>query len=84
MNNASQPEPGLKKFRQELNEIKDELQAVGKGWFALDTIKKIGREYRVWLNPKEQDIHNHGYFTLADLLAWKNDQGPIMMKRETS
>lgn len=63
--------------------IKEKLKAARKIWFSLDTIKNFPPDHkkpglRVWLNPFDQKKYNYGWFTLEELEAWANDQGPIV------
>ena len=39
-------------------------------------------EVLYWLNPKDQQNVNYGWFTLADLRLWAKNKGPIPMKKE--
>ncbi len=71
--------------------IQKELEAAGKTWLSLSprwatTIKSTGdREIKTkfpviyWLNPREQDIHNYGWWTVEDLKLWAQNKGPVMM-----
>lgn len=57
--------------------IQDRLRAAGRDWFALRPV-----EGGKWLlNPCEQDKYAFGCFTLADLEAWVDDKGPIVIKK---
>lgn len=84
MKKRSRKNSELEKIKEELKKVKAELRAAGKEWFALESIEKIKGEYRVWLNPKERDIHCLGYFTLAELRAWAKSKGPVMWKNTIS
>ena len=33
---------------------------------------------RFFLNPREQNRYNHGWFSLEELKAWAGDTGPII------
>jgi hypothetical protein len=35
-----------------------------------------------WLNPREQDIHNYGWFTVEELKQWAENKGPVMMTKK--
>jgi hypothetical protein len=70
--------------------IEKHLKRSGKDWFALephwisDNLKKRSRhKVMFWLNPMEQHIHNAGWFTVEDLLAWSEGKGRIMMDQKT-
>lgn len=63
----------------EATKIHDRLEQAGKSFYALSPRWNDDKTDVVyWLNPAEQKIHNYGWFTLADLEAWINDEGPIM------
>ena len=38
---------------------------------------------RFFLNPHQQDKHNHGWFTVEDLIAWTKGKGPIIKASTT-
>lgn len=71
--------------------IEEELTKAGKGWYALSP--KWSKEIRstvngevktaypviFWLNPRDQDRHNFGWWTVEILKEWAQDKGPIMM-----
>ena len=67
--------------------IKEELKKSGKNWFALSprwaSEFNSETEYEVmyWLNPREQDIHNFGWYTVEDLKLWAKDAGPVMKEK---
>lgn len=54
------------------------LRAAGKEWFALSP-SMHGKELKVWLNPRHQNVNNFGWFTIAELKLWAQDKGPIPM-----
>jgi hypothetical protein len=59
--------------------IEQELSAAGKRWFALSRYQEFDNgEWRVWLNPMEQHIHNAGWFTIEELKQWAQNTGPVM------
>lgn len=59
------------------------LKAAGKRWFALSPRWRDARETEVvyWLNPYDQDIHESGSFTEAELRAWARNEGPVMIDK---
>jgi hypothetical protein len=71
--------------------IEEELKAAGKRWYALSprwskTLKstvngEIKTKYPVvyWLNPQDQHIYNHGWWTVEVLKEWAQNKGPVMM-----
>ena len=76
--------PPVKKFREELEEIKANLQKAGKHWFSLEDIEDVGGELKVWLNPMGQEIYTHHWCTLQDLRDWLKNKGPIMKEQNKS
>ncbi len=60
------------------------LKTKGKRWFSLGSRFGEGQRqqpmntWKCWLNPREQDIHNYGYFTIEELRLWGDDKGPVM------
>lgn len=74
--------------------IEEELKAAGKGWFALSP--KWAKEIRstkdgdikttfpviFWLNPRDQDRNNFGWYTVEQLKLWAQNKGPIPMTLE--
>lgn len=71
--------------------IEEELKVAGKGWFALSP--KWAKEIRktedgelkttfpviYWLNPRDQDRNNAGWYTVEQLKLWAQNKGPIPM-----
>ena len=37
---------------------------------------------RFWLNPKEQSIYSMGWYSLEDLIAWANETGPVIKRKD--
>jgi hypothetical protein len=60
--------------------IEETLKKAGKTYFALVPHRMKDESVKFWLNPFEQDRYESGYFDLADLLLWADDQGPIVKK----
>lgn len=62
--------------------IEEILKKAKKRYFALsprwEDYKK--KEIKYWLNPMEQNIHEHGWYTLDDLKLWAKNKGPILNK----
>jgi hypothetical protein len=62
--------------------IHEKLKAAGKTFYALSPRWK-GEETEsahpviYWLNPREQQDNNFGWYTVEDLEAWANNEGPI-------
>ena len=71
----------------EKTKIAKKLEKAGLGYYALapqwtDFFKKpsFQSKYPVifFLNPKQQDKYNSGWFTVEDLLQWIKGTGPIV------
>lgn len=62
--------------------IEEKLKKAGKSYFALSPRREEDGSLIFWLNPMKQDIHNYGWFKIADLEAWTRDEGPIPMTAE--
>jgi hypothetical protein len=74
--------------------IEEELKAAGKGWFALQPkwakeIKdtkdgKVRTTFPViyFLNPRDQDQNNSGWYTVEQLKLWIEGKGPVAMTAE--
>lgn len=69
--------------------LEAQLKAAGKSWFALSPRWAADTEFAkekdktaydvvFWLNPREQDIHNSGWFTVEQLRQWAENKGPVM------
>jgi len=67
--------------------IKEKLNKADKGFFALSprwikgfNLKDKTTKYNVifWLNPREQQIHNYGWFTVEELEQWAKNEGPCI------
>ena len=56
------------------------LKQTGKSWFALVPKWADSEKTRVefFLNPCEQRVHNHGWFTVEELKQWAHNEGPVM------
>ena len=70
----------LKKATEATN-IREILKEAGKDFFALRPRWTDGNESKgleFFLNPKEQDKYNTGWFTLDELLEWAQDRGPVI------
>ncbi len=55
------------------------LRDAKKDWFYLGPKRDRDGKMIIWLNPREQNIHNSGYFTVEQLKLWAKDKGPVMM-----
>lgn len=65
-----------------LEEVKATLADQGKEWFSLERWQYMDGDIRFWLNPKDQELHSTGWFTIDELIAWGRDTGPIMLDAE--
>lgn len=66
--------------------IHAELKAAGKGWYALapQWQDQEGSELLFFLNPKDQKRYDSGWFTLAELREWAQEQGPVVQSHAIS
>jgi len=66
--------------------IYEALQAAGKGWYALAPRwqDQEGSELLFFLNPKDQKRYDSGWFTLAELREWAQEQGPVVQSKAIS
>lgn len=72
------------KFRNELEQIKQDLRAAGKRWISLNRIeRRQNGRLVVWLNPLDQQKYYLGWYSLKTLRAWVHDRGAIVKKKET-
>ncbi|WP_156883591.1 hypothetical protein [Salipiger mucosus] len=67
--------------------IEKKVRAAGLDFFALSprwakdcSTSKTKHDVAFWLNPREQNIHNYGIFTVEDLEAWTKGKGRVMAK----
>lgn len=60
--------------------IKTRLSSVGRRWYALEPAwtDESKTAIKVFLNPGEQHLFNHGWFSLEDLEQWAEGHGPIV------
>lgn len=63
-------------------EVKATLADQSKDWYSLERWQYMDGEIRFWLNPKDHAVHNTGWFTIDNLIAWGRDTGPIMTGME--
>lgn len=61
-----------------LEEVKASLHDQGKEWHSLERWQYHEGSIRFWLNPKDHELYQAGWFTIDDLIAWGRDVGPIM------
>lgn len=66
--------------------IEQELQAAGKRWYALSPrwSQEEGSELHFYLSPQDQRRYDSGWYTLAELREWAQEQGPIVQSRAIS
>lgn len=64
--------------------ILDILDNAGKGYYACGGRWKDDSKTEVvfWLNPREQDENNYGWFTVEELKQWAKGEGPIPKKNK--
>lgn len=63
-----------------LEEVKTVLRDQGKEWFSLERWQWMDGQIRFWLNPKDQDLYQTGWFSVDDLIAWSRDSGFVMIE----
>ncbi len=69
-----------------LSFLQPKLDAAGKTYSSLspqwkDNKNKTTRyDIIYWLNPRNQQEYNYGWFTVEDLELWANSEGPIIKK----
>ena len=68
--------PRVKKFCDELEDIKTRLHKAGKRWIYLGGVEDREGELMVWLNPMLQKT-SCGFVSLEDLRNWLKDKGKI-------
>jgi hypothetical protein len=59
------------------------LEAAGREYYALMPGWADSGRVTVWffLNPREQSLYNHGWFSAQDLFAWAKGEGPVVKAR---
>lgn len=73
--------------------IEEKVTEAGRRFFALspkwakyfkdpDYASKTKHEVIYWLNPMDQHVNNHGWFTVEELEQWIEGKGPIPKSRE--
>lgn len=60
------------------DKIKEELRELDKSWYSLDELKEYDGVWHIWLNPRQQNKYNSGWFTIEDLKDWCENKGKIM------
>lgn len=59
-------------------ETREALSNRGHRWHSLERWQWIDGEVRFWLNPVDSSRYLVGWFTIDDLIAWLDEQGPIV------
>jgi len=62
-----------------LEAVKATLRDQSKEWHSLERWQWIDGQIRFWLNPIDQTHYRMGWFGIDDLIAWTEDQGPIVI-----
>lgn len=65
-----------------LDEVKATLGDQGKEWHSLERWQYMDGEIRFWLNPKDHDQYNTGWFSIDDLVAWARNSGQVMINAD--
>lgn len=60
--------------------VEQALKDKGLGWYALSPAWEDGEGSALlfFLNPRNQKEHTHGWFTVQELRAWAQGQGPVV------
>lgn len=61
-----------------LDEVKATLSDQGKEWHSLERWQYMDGEMRFWLNPKDHDLYQTGWFSIDNLIAWARETGPVI------
>jgi len=64
--------------------IYEMLKKADKNYFALSprwNDQNGKRDVVFWLNPREQDKYNFGWFSAKELRQWANNEGPVIKKK---
>lgn len=64
-------------------ETREALSNHGYRWHSLERWQWMDGEIRFWLNPIDAQQYAVGWFTIDELIAWLNHQGPIMVQSHT-
>lgn len=65
------------------DETRTALRDHGYRWHTLERWQWMDGEVRFWLNPVDQQRYAVGWFSLADLIAWLHDTGPVVRDTTT-
>lgn len=66
-------------IKKRLEEAGKRFYALAPRWSPLDPEKEGALQY--WLNPVDQHLYNHGWYSVKDLEAWIKGEGPIMKSK---
>lgn len=66
--------------KAEATGIREELTKAGKEFFALSPrwVDDKKKDIKFWLNPDNQQMYNHGLYSIAELKQWIKEEGPII------
>ena len=62
--------------------IEEILKKANKKYYALSPSYDENGNLRFWLNPKEQSIYSMGWYSLEDLIAWANETGSVIKRKD--
>ena len=65
-----------------LEEVKATLSDQGKEWHSLERWQWMDGEIRFWLNPRDHELYNTGWFSIDNLIAWARNSGPVVHEFE--
>jgi hypothetical protein len=66
-----------------LEDLKTTLRDQGKEWYSLERWHWQDGQICFWLNPSDHTRYRMGWFGIDDLLAWMENQGPIVIATES-
>jgi hypothetical protein len=65
-----------------LEEVKMVLRDQRKEWHSLESWQWMDGEVRFWLNPRDQELYNSGWYTIDQLIEWSHNRGAVMIDAE--
>lgn len=73
-----------KKIDKKLKKSGKEYFALSPRWIDKEEQKKRGTKYKVhyWLNPRDQQNNNSGWYTVEELYQWAKNEGPVVEVEE--
>lgn len=62
--------------------IYDTIEKSDKSFYGLKPRLNEENNLEFWLNPRDQDAYNYGWYTKEELVQWTKNQGPIIKVKE--